>query len=158
MRDQRRGTRVNKVMRRERRMDIKGKEDCPHEEGGGSRTEGAQRGGRQTAGGRRHLTAKKQELQLYLTSSIPILIPVPVVGSLMASVSPSPSAFRVGSRSPMIAGGMPVTELVAAQRPPIWKQEGNYGTARVHLPKLNTKYPETKHTVKCAALTRLSRV
>ena len=59
--------------------------------------------------------------------------------------------FRVGTRSPMIAGGNSIPEMVAAEHPSIWKQSGNFGPPRVHLPKLNPKYPETKHTVKCAA-------
>eukprot|EP00966_Prymnesium_polylepis_P287834 6648131-Prymnesium_polylepis.1 len=54
--------------------------------------------------------------------------------------------FRVGTRSPMIAGGNSIPEMVAAEHPTIWKQSGNFGPPRVHLPKLNPKYPETKHT------------
>jgi len=62
--------------------------------------------------------------------------------------NPADPGFRVGTRSPMVAGGVTIPETVAAEHPSIWKQSGNFGPPRVHLPKLNPKYPETKHTVK----------
>ena len=62
--------------------------------------------------------------------------------------------FRIGTHSPMVSGGVAVPEAIASQKPSIFRKEGNYGHPRVHLPKLNPKYPETKHTVKCGPPTR----
>lgn len=53
------------------------------------------------------------------------------------------------TRTPMVAGGMSVMEAVQREKPSIFRPPGNFGEPRVHLPKENPKYPETKHTVKC---------
>ena len=58
------------------------------------------------------------------------------------------------THSPMIAGGVSVPESLSDSKPSIFKQSGNFGQPRVHLPKENPKYPETKHTMKCAAAPR----
>ena len=66
----------------------------------------------------------------------------------MADLNVDPG-FRFGTRSPMVSGGVSVPDTVVDQKPSIWAPEGERMAPRVHLPKMNPKYPETKHTVKC---------
>ena len=60
--------------------------------------------------------------------------------------------FHVGTHTPMIYDGISVPERLASRpKPSIWAPDGQRMAPRVRLPRENPKYPETKHTVKCAA-------
>ena len=59
--------------------------------------------------------------------------------------------FASAGRSPMImSGGIKVPDLVKERQPSIFRSKEDKWAPRVNLPKENPKYPETKHTVKCA--------
>ena len=59
--------------------------------------------------------------------------------------------FASAGRSPMImSGGVKVPDLVKERQPSIFRSKEDKWAPRVNLPKENPKYPETKHTVKCA--------
>ena len=53
-----------------------------------------------------------------------------------------------GLHTPMRFGGTSVPEQVLLAQKSIFKPANHDGVPRVHLPKENPKYPETKHTVK----------
>ena len=72
-----------------------------------------------------------------------------------------PLGYHVSTRTPMKFGGETVHQLVQQKRiqaPSIFKAPTPVAgdlPPRVNLPPENPKYPETKHTLKCAALLRL---
>ena len=80
-----------------------------------------------------------------------------------ATRQPPPSAQREmadsfvnSGMSPMVhCGGKTVPEQVKAARTSIFRPVDSNYAPRVNLPPENPKYPETKHTVKCAAPPRL---
>ena len=69
-----------------------------------------------------------------------------------------PLGYHVSTRTPMKFGGETVHQLVQQKRiqaPSIFKAPTPVAgdlPPRVNLPPENPKYPETKHTLKCAAL------
>ena len=61
-------------------------------------------------------------------------------------------------RSPMVVGGVSTSEKIRANQPSVFRSPQDTWTTRTTFPSSVPRYPETKHTVKCAATPRRRRL